>query len=79
MLKHTYDEEADAIYVSLANGDYAYGEELDPERRVDYASDGTPIGVELLCVRTGVNLRSLPDQAGIAAVLAKRRIRVLAS
>ena len=79
MLKHTYDEEADAIYVSLADGTYAYGEELDPERRVDYASDGTPIGVELLCVSTGVDLRSLPNQQAIAEVLTKRQIRVLAS
>lgn len=58
--KSKYDAEADAIYIYLSDKPYAYGIDLDDERRIDYASDNTPIGVELLCVSDGVNLDSLP-------------------
>ena len=79
MIDFRYDEEADAIYIRLSDNDYSYGEELDRERRIDYAADGTPIGVEFLCVSTGVDLRNLPKQKTIADLLAKHRIKVLAS
>ena len=79
MMDYRYDEEADAVYIRLSDKDYSYGEELDRERRIDYAADGTPIGVELLCVSTGVDLRDLPEQRAIAELLAKNRIKVLAS
>ncbi len=78
-MKYRYDEEADAVYIRLSDKDYAYGEELDPERRIDYAVDGTPVGVELLCVSTGVDVRDLPEREPIARLLASHRIRVLAS
>jgi len=64
-----YDAEADAIYIYLSEKPYAYGANLDDERRIDYASDSTPIGVELLCVSDGVNLDSLPRMDEIAEVL----------
>jgi len=79
MLECRYDPEADAIYIRLSNKEYAYGEELDRERRVDYAADGTPIGIELLCVSTGVDLRDIPQAQEIAQALAQHRIKVLAS
>ena len=79
MLDYRYDKEADAVYIRLSDKDYSYGEELDPERRVDYAADGNPIGVELLCVSSGVDLRDLPRQKDIAELLGKHRIKVLAS
>jgi uncharacterized protein YuzE len=50
-----YDRTADAVYVYLSNKKYAYGKDLDDSRRVDYAADDTPIGIELLCVTKGVN------------------------
>jgi hypothetical protein len=65
--------------VRLSDEQYAYGEELDPERRIDYAADGTPIGVELLCVSEGVDLRNLPENAEISKLLSRHRIKVLAS
>jgi uncharacterized protein YuzE len=79
MINYQHDEEADALYVTLSEKGYAYGEELDPERRIDYAEDGTPVGVELLCVSTGVDLRDIPESREIAKLLAEKRIRVLAS
>ena len=79
MIDYRHDEEADAIYVRLSDKPYAYGEELDPERRIDYAADGTAVGIELLCVSTGVDIRDLPQQKEVGELLAKRRIRILAS
>ncbi len=79
MIDYHYDEEADAIYVRRSEKQYAYGEDLNPERRIDYAADGSPIGVELTCVSEGVDLRDLPEQRSIAEVLARLNIRVLAS
>jgi len=79
MIDYRYDQQADAVYIRLSDKEYSYGEELDRERRIDYATDGTPIGVELLCVSTGVDLRDLPKQQEIAELLTKHRIKVLAS
>ncbi len=63
------DTEADAVYISLSSKPYAYGKDLDDERRIDYAADDTPIGVELLCVSRGVKLDGLPRKDEIAEVL----------
>ena len=79
MIDLQYDEEADAIYIRLSDKAYSYGEELDRERRVDYAADGSPVGIELLCVSTGVDVRDLPEQAEVAKLLASHRIKLLAS
>lgn len=68
-MKSKYDAEADAIYFYLSQKPYAYGIDLDNERRIDYASYNTPIGVELLYVSDGVNLDSLPHKDEIAEVL----------
>lgn len=79
MIEYRHDEEADAVYIRISEKPYAYGEELDPERRVDYAADGSPVGIELLCVSTGVDVRDLPEQDEVAKVLASHRIKLLAS
>jgi len=68
-MEFKYDEQADAIYISLSYKPYAYGMDLDDERRVDYDADNMPIGVELLCVSAGVNLDGLPFADEIAGVL----------
>lgn len=79
MIEYRHDEEADAVYIRISEKPYAYGEELDPERRVDYAADGSPVGIELLCVSTGVDVRDLPEQDEVAKLLASHRIKLLAS
>jgi uncharacterized protein YuzE len=76
--KVRYDHEAQAIYVRLSDKAYAYGEDIDHERRVDYAADGTPVGVEFLCVDEGVDLSDIPQADAIADVLRPYDIRVLA-
>ncbi len=73
-----YDKEADAIYIYLSDAPYAYGENLDHERRIDYAKDGIPIGVELLCVSEGVITDDLPSQREIERLLGDRGIKVYA-
>lgn len=75
-MKYKYDAEADAIYVYLSNKPYAYGKDLDEGRRIDYASDSTPIGVELLGVSEGVNIDGLPKKEAIAEVLEIKGIKI---
>jgi len=78
-MNYRHDTDADAVYIRLSEAKYAYGEELDPERRVDYAADGTPVGVELLCVSTGVDVTDLPDRDSITRVLSEHKIPILTS
>ena len=72
-----YDRKADAIYIKLSNTPYAYGRDIDKERRIDYASDGTIIGVELLCVSEGVNVIDLPNSEVITEMLEDKHIKIL--
>lgn len=68
-MEHTYDQDADAIYITLRPDPYAYGIDLDDERRIDYASDHQEIGIELLDVSKGVNLHGLPFEKEVVEVL----------
>jgi hypothetical protein len=74
-----HDAEADAISIRLSDEGYAYGVELGPERRTDYSADGEPLGVELLCASTGVDLRNLPEQNAISKLLSDHDVTVLPS
>lgn len=70
MLRWTYDSEADAAYFYMADKPYHHGVELDDLRRVDYAEDGTPVGVEILGVRAlGVDWAGLPEADEIKRAL----------
>jgi len=77
-MRAEYDKKADAIYIYLSDKPYAYGRDLDNERRIDFAKDGTPIGIELLCVSTGVITDDLPHRAEVERALAKERIKTYA-
>jgi uncharacterized protein YuzE len=77
-MTYKYDRQADAIYIRLAEAPYAYGKDLDSERRIDYAADGTPIGVEITCLSAGVDVENLPDRAGITKLLEGLNIKVYA-
>ncbi|MGA7678509.1 MAG: DUF2283 domain-containing protein [Dehalococcoidia bacterium] len=74
-MKVKYDREADAMYIYLSSKLYAYGKDLDDERRIDYASDNTPMGVELLCTSKGVNLEGLPNADKIAEAIENKGIK----
>jgi len=73
-----YDREADAIYIYLSDASYAYGKDIDKERRIDYDINDNPRGIELLCVSEGVVLDDLPCSAEIAKMLEDSHIRVYA-
>jgi len=77
-MTYEYDRDANAIYFRLSDKAYAYGRDLDAERRIDYAKDGTPIGVEITCVRSGVTVDGLPEGEHIAAILREMRLPVYA-
>lgn len=77
-IKCEYDREVDAIYLVLSDKPYSYSKELDDTRHVDYASDHSPIGIELLCVSDGVIVDDLPYQEQVARVLSDYKIKVFA-
>ena len=70
-MRYEYDPEADALYIYLPpeGRPYSYGRDLDRERRIDYATDGAPVGIELLCVSHGVKLDDLPARETVEQVL----------
>lgn len=73
-----YDKRADAIYIRFTNEPYAYGKDLDNERRVDYDAQGQPRGVELLCVSEGVFTDDLPRRNEIERLLGQNGVKVYA-
>jgi len=77
-MKMRYDKKADAIYIHLSNVPYAYGKDLDEERRIDYDAKGNPMGIELLCVSKGVITDDLPNRKEIEKMLGGRGVKVYA-
>ena len=77
-MKIRYDKKADAIYILFNNEPYAYGRDLDEERRIDYDVDGNPRGIELLCVSTGVITDDLPNRAEVERLLGDKGIKIYA-
>jgi len=77
-MKIKYDRKADAIYIRLSDSPYAYGKDLDKERRIDYDANGQPRGVELLCVSDGVITDDFPQRAEIERLLGEHGVKVYA-
>jgi uncharacterized protein YuzE len=78
-MKVDYDREADALYVWLRPDEpYAYGEDIDSDRRIDYGRDGVPIGVEILNASFGVDVRNLPESGTLSDILREQRFKVYA-
>jgi uncharacterized protein YuzE len=77
-MRAEYDRKADAIYIYLSDAPYAFGKDLDHERRIDYDANGEPIGVELLCVSDGVITNDLPRRGEIERLLEKHHIKLFA-
>jgi uncharacterized protein YuzE len=65
-----YDESADAAYISFIDDEWHHQVRLDDGRAINYAADGTAIGVELLSPRRkGVVIEGLPHAADVARVI----------
>ena len=73
----SYDPNVQAIYVRLSTKKYHHGHDLDEDRRIDYAKDGTPIGVELLGADEGIRLDGLPNPEAILEALTALAVPIL--
>ncbi len=75
-----YDESVDAAYITVKEAEWDHQVRLDDARGIDYASDGSVIGVEILSPRRkGVNLQGLPFRDDIARVMQAVSFRILES
>ncbi len=73
-----YDESVDAAYLTVSDGDWARQERLDEARGINYAADGSVIGIEILSPRReGVVLEGLPFPDDVARVMRSVSFRIL--
>ncbi|MBI2911192.1 MAG: DUF2283 domain-containing protein [Chloroflexi bacterium] len=77
-MKLEHDEAADAVYIQFSDQAFHHMESLDDNRHIDYAADGSVIGVEILYPSRGVAVEDLPRAEAIADLLRQHRIRVFA-
>lgn len=78
MLRIETDPKADAVYIHLNDLPIAYTKELDDNRYIDYAHDGSPVGVSLLSVSDGVDVEDLPSEGKIRKALDGLELKILA-
>ena len=72
----TYSETADALYVQLKEADVAEVTPFDDLRIVDYAADGSVVGVEFLAASEGLDLRGLPEVARLEEMIKTLRFSI---
>lgn len=73
-----YDESVDAAYLTFSDAEWKRQERLDDARAINYAADGSVVGVELLSPRRkGVLLEGLPFPGEIARVMRSVGFRIL--
>jgi len=77
-MEYKYDHEADAVYIRISTLEHHHSQELDDSRFIDYAEDGSVIGVELLYVSGGVDTEGLPHREEIKQLLSEKGIKVFA-
>mgnify|MGYP001570108271 FL=1 len=53
-MKTRYDREADAMYIKLTNNEVDHTRKIDKNTIIDFAKDGSIIGIEILFVRERV-------------------------
>lgn len=76
-MKWEYDPVADCAYVRINDLPWARSEEVDDGRVIDYAPDGTVVGIELICIRYGVKPSGLPHQDEVERLLREHEVKVL--
>lgn len=75
-----YDASVDAAYLTVSDEEWDHQVRLDDLRGINYAADGSVIGVEILSPRRqGVKLDGLPFADDIARVMEAVSFRVLES
>jgi uncharacterized protein YuzE len=75
-MQFRHDPQADAVYITLREGTFAHGVMLGDTRVIDFDAERHPLGVELLYVSSGVDVRGLPEQDAIARLLTAHGIAV---
>ena len=76
--EYTYDQEADAIYITFSDKPVASTRALDDMRVIDYAADSSPVGIELLCVSEGVITDGLPHLKDVLHLLEGIQVKIFA-
>jgi uncharacterized protein YuzE len=64
-VKTTYDRKHDVAYVEFSAADSERQVALDDATIIDYAADGSVVGVEFISPSRGVNLAGVPRAAEI--------------
>jgi uncharacterized protein YuzE len=73
-----YDESVDAAYLRLTDSAMDHQVRLDDARGINYAADGSVIGIEILSPRRkGVVLDGLPFPDDVARVMRSCGFRIL--
>jgi uncharacterized protein YuzE len=73
-----YDESVDAAYLTVSDRPWHHQVRLDDARGVNYAADGSVIGIEILSPRRkGVLLDGLPYRDDVARVMRSVGFRLL--
>ena len=73
-----YDESVDAAYLAITDGPGHHQVRLDDARGINYAEDGSVMGIEILSPRRkGMALEGLPFPADVARVMRSVGFRVL--
>jgi uncharacterized protein YuzE len=70
--KVTYDPDGDIIYVEFSRAKSARTQCLDDWRMVDFAKDGSVVGVELMYASEGIDLTGVPRAGEIPGLLAAK-------
>lgn len=65
----TYDAEADALYVRLVSRRVARTRSKGDLRMIDYAEDGSVVGVEFLQASGGIDLTGLAESEEIEQLI----------
>ena len=66
-MKTSYDRKHDVAYVEFSAADSERQAALDDARIIDYAADGSVVGVEFISPSRGVNLAGVPRAAEVNA------------
>lgn len=77
-MRYEYDYNTDSAYIHINKLPHAYSKEIDDARFVDYAEDGTVIGIELLYIGSGVDVSGLPNESEIGKLLEEHHVKVFA-
>jgi uncharacterized protein YuzE len=64
-VKTRYDRKDDVAYVEFSSADSARQVAIDDATIIDYAADGSVVGVEFISPSRGVNLAGVPRAADI--------------